>query len=282
MRKFLFLAFLSFFTISEPVISQDISTTEVFEKMMTSINNLKTLKYRLYKSERINGKMEDGDQDVKLQVSPYMVYLKIYKPDEGAEVLYVEGERDGDALVNANKFLVPSLNLDPNGFILRKNQHHSVKELGFAYTGDIINHVYQLYKDKINEYSTLEGSVTFDGRDCYKVTLENREYTHEYYTVQQGEDIITIARKLRANEYMILEDNDIDDFDDVKPGQKIKYASTYSKSVIIYVDKRNFLPIYQEMYDGQGLLAIYKITKLQVNPTILREEFTKKYEEYDF
>jgi outer membrane lipoprotein-sorting protein len=266
----------------QPISAQDLDKHEIFRKMMTTIDGIKTLSFHLDKTERIKGKMAPGSQDVKLNVKPFKVYLKVQVPNKGAEVLYIEGQNDGKAKVNPNAFPYMTLNLDPDGSILRKDQHHSVKELGFGYTGDLLNHVYQKYKDKINDYVTINGEVTYDGRKCWNVTLTNKEYKIENYTVQAGEDILKIARKLRLDEYSLLELNGIKDFDDVKAGQTIKVQNSLCKQIEMYIDQETYLPLYQKLFDEKGLMATYEYSKLKINPTFKPEEFTEDYSEYDF
>ncbi len=266
----------------QPINAQDLDKHEIFRKMMSTIDGIKTLSFHLDKTERIKGKMAPGSQDVKLNVKPFQVYLKVQVPNKGAEVLYREGENKGNAKVNPNAFPFMTLNLDPDGDILRKDQHHSVKELGFGYTGDLLNHVYLKYKDKINDYVTINGEVTYDGRKCWNVTLTNKEYKIESYTVQAGEDILKIARKLRLDEYSLLELNGIKDFDDVKAGQTIKVQNSLCKQIEMYIDQETYLPLYQKLFDEKGLMATYEYSKLKINPTFKPEEFTEDYSEYDF
>lgn len=262
--------------------AQEVDVHDMFRNMMTTIDGIKTISFRLDKTERIKGKMKPGAQDVKLNVSPFKAYLKIHIPNKGAEVLYIEGQNKGNCRVSPNAFPYMTLNLDPDGSILRKDQHHSVKELGFAYTGDIFNHVYEKYKSKIEEFVKINGDITYDGRQCLNVTLDNKDYKVESYTVQAGEDIISIARKLRLDEYMLLELNGIKNFDDVKAGQKIKVTSSICKKIEMYIDKETYLPLYQKMYDEKGLMAVYEYSNLKINPTFKVEEFTEDYEDYDF
>lgn len=262
--------------------AQDVDKHEVFRKMMTTIDGIKTLSFRMDKTERIKGKMMPGSQDVKLNVSPFRVYLKVHVPNKGAEVLYREGENKGNCKVNPNAFPYMTLNLDPDGAILRKDQHHSVKQLGFAYTGDLLNHVYNKYKSKIEDYVDINGEVTYDGRKCWNVTLTNKEYKIENYTVQAGEDIIKIARKLRLDEYSLLELNNIKDFDDVKAGQTIKVQNSLCKKIEMYIDQENYLPLYQKLFDEKGLMATYEYTKLKINPHFHADEFNAEYKDYKF
>jgi outer membrane lipoprotein-sorting protein len=280
--KKLILSFLASSLFIGTTFSQEVDKHEMFRKMMGTINNINTLSFKLDKTERIKGKMMPGSQDVKLNVKPFKVYLKVHVPNQGAEVLYIEGQNGGNAKVNPNAFPYMTLNLDPDGDILRKDQHHSVKELGFAYTGDLLNHVYTKYKDKINEYVKINGDITYDGRSCWNVTLANKEYKIENYTVQTGEDVLKIARKLRLDEYALLELNNIKDFDDVKAGQTIKVPNTLCKQIEMYIDKETYLPLYQKLYDEKGLMAVYEYSKLKINPKFKPEEFTEDYSEYKF
>lgn len=274
----LFTALLFISTVS----AQEVDKHEMFSKMMTTIDGIKTLSFKLDKTERIKGKMMPGSQDVKLNVTPHRCYLKIHVPNKGAEVLYREGENKGNCKVNPNAFPYMTLNLDPDGDILRKDQHHSVKELGFKYTGDLLNFVYNKYKSKMDDYVSINGEITYDGRKCWNVTLTNKEYKIESYTVQAGEDILKIARKLRLDEYALLELNGKRNFDDVKAGQTIKVPNSLCKKIEMYIDKETYLPLYQKLFDEKGLMATYEYTNLKINPHFHADEFNAEFKDYDF
>jgi len=284
MRKYIFLV-ITFFIACTGVSAQPMpANAELYGKIMTAIANVHSLKFRLVKSERmINGKMAPGDQQVKMNVNPFKCYLKIALPDEGAEVLYVKGTNSEDALVNPNAFPYINLNLDPYGDILRKDQHHTIFELGFVYTGELLKDAFERYKYKIDEFMKNEGIISWDNRECYKIVLDNKDYVLLDYTVQPGEDLIKIARKKRVSEYNLLDLNPtVKSYTSVKAGQVIKVPVTYAKKFIIYVDKLTYLPIYQEAYDNKGLLARYEYHNLVVNPVISDKEFTKDYPGYGF
>jgi outer membrane lipoprotein-sorting protein len=278
----IFVTILSALIFSTTITAQEVDKHEMFKKMMATIDGIKTLTFRLDKTERINGKMMPGSQDVKLNVTPHQCYLLIHVPNKGAEVLYREGENKGNCRVSPNAFPYMTLNLDPDGDILRKDQHHSVKELGFKYTGDVLNFVYNKYRSKMDEYVTINGELVHDGRKCWNVTLENKEYKIENYTVLAGEDILKIARKLRLDEYSLLELNGIKSFDAVKAGQVIKVPNSMCKKIEMYVDQATYLPLYQKMYDEKGLMASYTYTNLQINPTFKKGELTEDFEGYNF
>ncbi len=257
--------------------------TIIFDKMMVAISNVKTAKFRMVKNERYDGKIVQSDQLVKQNVNPLKIYMKITKgPNSGAEVLYIQGANNGNAYVNASSFL-PTLSLDPRGSLVNEKQRHTMFELGFAYTGDLINDAYHRYKNKAAEYSTYGGIIKWDNRDVYKITLDNKEYKIKDYTVLAGEDLVKIARKLKLDEYNIRELNpSISSYTSVKAGQVIKIPETFTKSVIMYVDTKTFLPIYQKMTDLKGVVGEYEYHDVIINSGITEEEFTKAYKGYSF
>lgn len=255
---------------------------ELTNKMLAAINNIQTIKYRFWKQERMRGKMEIGEQEVKLNVKPFKAYLYNYAPNSGAEVLFIPTQMEGKALVKPGSFPWTNLNLDPMGDILRKGQHHTLYELGFEYTGGLLADTYKKFGNKIEEYCTIEGSVKYANRDCWKVILENKDYKFLNYQVKQGEDLIKIAKKQWLSEYLLLEYNKLKSYTDVKVGQNIKIPNSYAKKVVLYIDKQNFLPIYQQLYDNEGVFAEYKYTNLLLNLKIDEKEFTKDYKDYKF
>ena len=138
------------------------------------------------------------------------------------------------------------------------------------------------YKHKINEFMKNEGVIKWDNRDVYKIILDNKDYALVDYTVLAGEDLIKIARKKKVSEYNLMELNSLRNFYSLKAGQVIKVPITYSKRIIVYIDKYNFLPVYQELYDNKGLLATYEYHNLLINPVIADEEWTKNYKGYGY
>jgi outer membrane lipoprotein-sorting protein len=256
---------------------------QLVEQMMTSVRGVKTAKFKFIKNERYEGKIIQSEQTVKLNVSPKKIYMKLLKgPHSGTELLYIAGQNENKALVSAGSF-VPTISLSPYSSIVRDKQRHTIYELGFAYTADLIYDAYIKYKHKASEYAKYEGLVDFDGRKCHKITLDNKEYKLYDYTIKEGEDIIKIARRLKLDEYAILEYNpSIKGYTEVKAGQVVKLPPTFCKSTTMYVDVKSLLPVYQKCMDEKGVVAEYSYLNLQVNTTISDEEFTKGYKDYGF
>jgi len=256
---------------------------QIVEKMILSIEGIETLRYTLLQNERIKGEMVAGKQDVKLSLKPFKVYIYSHVPNEGAEVLWVSGKNGGDALVNPASFPYINLNLDPYGSLMRNDQHHTLHKTGFNYLKGIIEFALDTAGADFGKYFSCKDVVQVSGRACYKVVIEYDQFNYLNYTVKKGQTILDIAEERLINEYMIVSVNPgVDDYNDVSEGQKIKIPVVYVKKSILYIDKINYLPIKQVMYDDKGLFEEYEFLNLKVNSTIYEEEFTEGYKDYNF
>ena len=257
--------------------------SSILDEMLLSADNVKSLRYKLKQYEMVEDELIYGEQDVKLQLQPLMIYMFIHAPNQGAEVLWKEGENNGDALVNPNAFPYVNLNLDPYGLILRRNQHHTIFSSGFGFLASIIRAGIKKAGADFDKYFRYEGDITWEGRECYQIVIEYDHYTWMPYEVKAGEDLISIAKDNKICDYILIERNDgVDDFDDVKVGQVIQIPNVYAKKNILYIDKKLKLPIRMEMYDDKGFFERYEISQIEVNPVIPPEEFSENYKDYGY
>ena len=133
--------------------------------------------------------------------------------------------------------------------------------------------------DKVFSYA---GSVTFDGKECYKIIISDPTFHYKDYTVKKGETTYSIAMRLNLSEQLIIEKNNLGGFYGAKEGMVLKIPSSYAKKSILYLDKSNYHAIYQEMHDDKGLYEKYKFLSLKINPTFASDEFTEDFKNYDF
>ena len=258
----------------------EISCKDVVLKSLKAIDDVKSLKYHLKITERGKKGFNFYESAVKFQKHPRKIYLYI----KGIEVLWTEGTNKGKALVKPNSFSYFNLNLDPLGDLMRQDQHHTLNEMGYDYFGAIIGYSVKQIGPKFDDIFKLEGEAKINGRQCYKITINNTDFSYTDYKVGENESITSISRKLHVCEYMILERNKKfkDYFDILKPGEIIKVPTWYCKKVEMYVDKFYFLPISMKIEDDKGLFEEYNYHFLQVNPKIEEAEFTKEYKDYKF
>ncbi len=253
----------------------------LLEDMVKATENINTLMYTQKKWERINGNMHYENALFKINRKPLKVYMKQYTPRENLEVIYKQGWNDGEAKVNAGK-LIPNLNLDIDGGRMRENQHHNITAAGFDQMADITKKLKSKYGDKAKSMVKYLGKVTWDGRTCHKIEMENPNWGYKSYTVKAGEDLIRIAKKYALSEHMILEANNLDDYDDVRAGQSIRIPTDYAKKTVILLDVKNMLPVKTVVYDNKGLYARYEFYNLIVNPPLDASHWDPDNDAYGF
>ena len=283
MRKITpFLVVLAFLLPTSPAHAQ-LNARQVVDKCLASMAKCKTLSGRIKRSERLNGEMIPADMYFKVNYKPYKVYIYNYAPDVGSEVLYVTGWNKNKAHIHPNKFPFVNVNLNPKGDMLLKDRHHTLFDVGFAYTQNVVTFLVDKHIEDFDKYVRKEKDVTFEGEACYVISINYTEYDFEDYTVQAGEDLIKIDQKLRVPAFKVLEINDdVKDYFDVEAGQVIKVPNMYAKKVVLFVSKKTFLPIVQIVYDDKGLFEKYEYSKVKYNPTFDPAEFTPDWHEYEF
>ncbi|MBX3164437.1 MAG: DUF1571 domain-containing protein [Bacteroidetes bacterium] len=250
------------------------------DKCLKSVKEIKTLKYNLKIIERGKKGLNYYESAVKFNRNPRLIYLYT----KGIEVLWRQGENKGNALVKTNFFPYFNLNLDPMGNLMRQDQHHTLNDMGYDYFASIIQHVKDKVGERFNDVFDLEGKEQINGRPCYKINIQCKDFTYVDYTVQDNESITSIARKFYVAEYMIVEKNPKfkDYFDILKKGQVIKIPNWYAKTVTVFIDRVYFVPVSFKVIDDKGLFEEYNYHSLQVNPTFDPAEFTRTYKDYGF
>lgn len=255
----------------------------VVERVFEETKKIKTLKFTLTKRERVDGKMLSQTSKVKLNRNPYMVYVNQSEPKEGVEVLYVNGQNDGKALVNPNGFPWVNVSLTPNSFIMRKDQHHTVEDAGFDLLISILEHLVQKYRTQIHQMISVQDTLIENYGKCKRIAFTNPYFAYVNYQVQAGENLHTIAKRFNICDHMILEKNKgIDDYEDVQAGQWIKIPNDYSPKMTLIVMGEKLIPVYMKVYDDLGLYEEYRYAEITVNPVIDRKEFQRDYEGYNF
>jgi outer membrane lipoprotein-sorting protein len=275
--------FLALFMAPFAVMAQNQPTAEeVAEKMLKAISGVSTLQYKFKLKERVGGSYRQAEQDIKYAKAPLRIYLYSHVPDKGAEVLYNLNVNKDKVYVNPNGFPYYSFYLDPYGSLMRKGRHHTVFELGFDYFGSVVVQIKKKLGNEGYKHLSLAGMVNWNNRDCYKLILDLPDYGLIKYLAKEGETVSSVARKLGVGAYKILELNKLGDYGSLKQGQEILVPNFYAKQIVVYVDKAHFLPIFQEMYDENGLFERYEFHDLKLNPKLSDEEFLKDYKGYGF
>ena len=259
------------------------TASQLVSQMLQAGKNVETLSFTLQKQERLEGKLISEKASVKLQQKPLKIYLKYQHPNPGMEVLFVQGLNNNEAFVRPSSFPWTTLSLNPSGSTMRKGQHHTLYEMGFSSMLTITDFMLKKYGKQAAVMLKLGEPVIWNNLKCYQLTLENPNFQYIDYEVGPNENLMTIAAKFKISEYMILEKNPgINDYNDVKAGQKIKIPSDYAKRINLTIDQKTSLPVAIKVYDDKGLFEQYEYHNLQVNPVFQAAEFTKTYKDYKF
>lgn len=280
-NKFLLLIVLFFTQISSGISQKaDLNCKEIVNRSLKSIKEVKGLKYHLKITERGKKGYNFYESAVKFNRNPRLIYLYI----KGIEVLWLQGQNDGKALVKPNSLPYFNLNLDPMGNLMRQDQHHTLNEMGYDYFASIIQNTMDKLDEKFDNVFSFAGEERVNNRPCYKILIDNKDFKYVDYTIGENESITSIARKFYIAEYMILEKNPKfkDYFDILKKGEVIKIPNWYARTVTMYIDQLYFLPISMKVNDEKGLFEEYNYYFLQVNPKFEEGEFTKTYKDYGF
>lgn len=248
--------------------------------MIDSSKKVNYLRYNLKSVERVETGLSISNSKIKLQMNPRKSYL--YNPETKLEVLFNKSIND-KAIVKPHVFPYFTVNLEPRGNAMRKNQHFTILDLGFEFTAKTIAIALSKEKDQIANHLTYLGKVEKNNMNCHLLVYENQDFSYYDYKVTANETVSGIASKLTVNDYMIRYKNKLfDDYGYLKEGSVIKIPSFYCKKAVFYVDIKTMLPISISIYDEIGLFENYEISNLEIHKPIPDIEFQKNYKDYNF
>lgn len=255
----------------------------LIDKMIKAIDDHNQMEFKMYRSERSKNGFTDGKFYAKLNNKPYKLYIKNFKPKPGSEILYIKGQNDDKALINPNSFPYFSISLDPDNNLLLAGGHHSLREAGFT----LFSNMFKLYKinygEELYNRITYHGMFKWNDRVCYKISIDYPDYSTKKYTPKKGETLYSISRDQLLNIGKLREYNvKYDDDDILDVSDEIIIQNVYAKKAVIFIDNENYFPIYQLIYDEEGLYEKYQYVDLNLDISFKNEEFTRDYSEYNF
>jgi hypothetical protein len=274
--SFLLIPLLFSFRYGEP---PDHKAAKILQGMYDSIHNIKTLRLKIVALERIETSYISATSEFKLNIQPRKLYF--INRAKKLEILY-NTELSRKAIVKPHIFPYLTLNLDPMGNLMRRNQHYTINELGYDFTGKAI--AFTLSKDK-NGFNNLtyHGKVMKNGYHCHLLEYENKNFGYTDYVVGEKETASLISAKLVVHDYLLKFKNDLlNDFGYLKKGSTIKVPTLYCKRALVYLDEKLLLPVSLSLYDDVGLVESYDFFNIDVNRPFKDEEFRKGYHEYRF
>lgn len=279
--RFLSILFLSFLFFGAHVPMNNLSSRDIINQMLDSIKKIKTQRYEVKSIERVNGSLHFAESRIKLSLNPRQIYF--HSTTKGVEILWVQGANKGNALVHSKTLPFMNLDLDPYGSIMRKDQHHTIFDLGFHYIGSTISNTITKAPKDFDKHFAFAGTLTWNKIECYQILINYPEYKYIEYITGKGETVSSIAYKLHSSDYKIRYKNELSSyFGSIKEGKKLLIPIPYSNKTILYIDKKTFIPISIKVYDEEGLYEAYEFYNIRLNTTFASDEFLKSYKEYEF
>lgn len=259
--------------------SEKLSTDQVISRLSTAITNLKTLRCTVRAQERIEGSYQKAHTQMKMAFSPYKVYLRNQK---GVEVLWVTGQNNGDAWVYPNSFPYVTLNLDPLGALMRKNQHHSALDAGYGTIAEMLHGSSQRLDHTFEKTFRYSGDTTIAGRPAYILRASYPQFRYVAYKTTKPETVTAISDKFGCGEYRILERNDLSAGATVPAGRTLQVPNAYGRRIVMCIDQKLMLPLVVQVHDDKGLFEKFEFSDIVANQPIPATEFTKDFKGYKF
>ncbi|MBI2566938.1 MAG: DUF1571 domain-containing protein [Candidatus Schekmanbacteria bacterium] len=260
---------------------------ELLTKMTPAWEKVYDCTYTLDKKElMVDGSTVEEQLLFKFRRQPLEVYSRLVKPERSQETLFREGWNDGKMRAHPGKFPDVTVNIDPQGSLAMKNQHHSVKNAGFGTFLRLVSHAIEKGKQHTDAGAavTYQGEGTYDGRATHKVELVPPKVPLASYTVKDGEDFWGIGDAKGLSMYLLLYWNrDYNDPDDADAGDVIKLPEYYAGKVVVDIDKETNLPIFQQIYGHDDkLYEQYGFLNLKLNVGLKETDFDPENKEYNF
>lgn len=264
------------------LLSQTPTPQSVFFNTIKAMDNVQNARYHLDMTERIHDEYQRNHYLIKMQVKPYKVYSLSYTTNKGAEALYVQGDNNDEVLVNPNRMPWFNLNLDKYSMLIRKGHQFTIMQTGFVYINSTLQNYYRRDTKKFLNLISLLNDTTCDNKSCYRLQIDFAEFKWISYIPKQNETFSTIAAKYVLNDYMIMERNGKNSFNDVTPNHPIIIPNAFARKIVLTIDKKTMLPIEQIIYDDKGLCSYIIFKSLAVNVPFAHDEFTKNFKGYGF
>lgn len=254
-----------------------ITTEQLTTRMSAAIENLRFLRCTVRAQERIGGGIKQARSVMKLTYKPLRIYIKNQK---GVEVLWVAGQNDGDAWVYPASFPYVTLSLDPDGKLMRGNQHHTALQAGFGTIADLLRTTGLRQDYAYSRSFRYAGDTVLLGHASYVLRSDFPQFRYVSYRAGKNETIATVAERFGCGEFRIIERNGLSIGEKIPEGKVLQVPNAYGRRTILCVDAKTYLPAVVQVNDDKGLFEKFEFLDVVSNQPIPLAEFTKDYQGY--
>ncbi len=251
----------------------------LIQSMFDSIYALEYSEFEMISYERIDGVMEQNHASGIIQYTPRKAFLRAYNSENeiSNEILYLEGANNNDALISPNGFPYFNLNLNPIGSLMRKGRHLTILDAGGRYLADMLK------TSMVNSSALYQFEEITVSPGITKLIINNLNYGFISHTLREEGSLREHCHTLGIPEYKVLEINqDIDNYDYLKPGQIIQIPNQYAKRLEITIRESDFVPMHIKIFDDEGLFSEYEYIYFNSNPVITTQTFSENNPAYTF
>jgi hypothetical protein len=168
---------------TEHAVRRKLEMLELGRKFLESVPDYTA---QFSKQELVGGELLDEQIiQFKCRHQPFSLYLKWLSGDVGREVLYVDGQHDGDMIVHAGgwKARLPSLSISPNSPLALGESRYPVTNAGLLplIKTIVAAHAHDATRDSIQRCEQLPDEE-FDSRQCavFVVMYKNSQVSPVY------------------------------------------------------------------------------------------------------
>jgi hypothetical protein len=253
------------------------TTEQLTTRMSAAIEGLKYLRCTVKAQERIGGNINQARSIMKLTYRPLRIYIKNQK---GVEVLWLQGQNGGDAWVYPASFPYVTLSLDPNGKLMRSNQHHTALQAGFGTISDLLRTTGLRQDNSYSKSFRYAGDTTIQGHTNYILRSDFPQFRYVSYKAGKNETIETVAERFGCGEYRIIERNNLTIGEKIPEGKVLQVPNAYGRRTVLCVDPKTYLPTLVQVNDDKGFFEKFEFLDVVPNQPIPLEEFSKDYKGY--
>lgn len=229
---------------------------QVIQDLINATANIHTLSYDIENCERIEGELKCGSQKIFVRKSPFQCKIIFTAPKEGDQISYDES-KSKNAYYLPSSFPYVGMNLNPMGAQMRKDNHHTIFEVGFDFFSELVMYYYT------EKRSTFKVSEADEQHLLVSSSLSDFKYIN--YTALDDILVRKVARRRMISEQLVYEHAKARR---LKKGQTISIPNYYYQKMEILIDKSTHLPERIKVWDDKGLFEDYTFSNIRINPNV--------------
>lgn len=247
---------------------------QLFASIDEEMSKVSSLEFMLKRTERINNEVISVENYIRFQAKPFKSMIQFMGDKEGDFLIYIPEENEGKALFIPGGFPYINVNLHPESYLMRKNSHYTVGEIGVKFIVDQIKGNYLKWKNNFH----YRGVINLGNNEYHRIEGILDDLTYEKYQVKPNETLSQLGKRFFVSEYMLMEINDnVDALDDDISGKTILIPTCYANHIEMLVNTKTYFPEKVVIKDKKGLFEQYEYAQIKINHGIDQNYFDEDF-----